>query len=206
MTSKAGIAVVGLGLFAGVLALRGGSQSNSFEIPALSSFWADPEPVTALSVVSPVSTPVASYGSRLSRSEALGLVSRLDAAHFGGWFAANVPASDVVAIWKHESALKPGAINLNDPYGGAWGIGQVLADVARIDYGIPNAQSLLDPLIGGRVSMAHMKSTIERLSNALGYRAKFSEWAQAYNAGVAGYLSGVRVPTYLVSVNLARYV
>lgn len=206
MTSKVGIAVVGLGLFAGALALRGGAYSNSFEIPALSSFWTDSGDIDAPSSVSPVSVPVASYGDRLTRVEALGLVRRLDAAYFGGWFAANVPASDVVAIWKHESALKPAAINMSDPYGGAWGIGQVLADVARIDYGISNAQSLLDPLIGGRVSMAHIKSTIERLSSAIGSRASFSQWAQAYNAGVSGYLSGVRVPAYLVSVNLARYV
>jgi len=138
---------------------------------------------------------------KLTAKEARALISELDAAYFGNWFESNGVADDIVAVWKVESRLKPRAINAKDPMGGAWGIGQVLAEVARIDYGIASPYQLLDVETGARVSMAHIKSTIERLK-AAGVTPTKSAWVQAYNVGVAGYVSGRRARGYLALVNL----
>lgn len=137
--------------------------------------------------------------AQLSRSQALSLARSVDDAALGGWASQNLGLSRVVAIWRVESALKPSAINRNDPMGGAWGIGQVLAGVASKDYGV-SAPDLLRPEIGARVSLQHMKSTYQRLASGLGREPTFTEWAQAYNVGVAGYLSGRRNTTYAALV------
>ena len=149
-------------------------------------------------------TPTApdSYGTKLTTAQARELASRLDAGHFGGWFTQRNLINLIVAIWRVESGLKPGAINRKDPQGGAWGIGQVLAGVAIADYGLFSPTQLLDAETGARVSMAHIKSTYERLEVGLKRQPTRSEWIQAYNVGVAGYLAGRRSSVYLLKVRL----
>ena len=143
--------------------------------------------------------------AQLTASDARILISDIDNSYFGGWFAANVDSSDIIGIWKTESGLRPAEINDQDPFGGAWGIGQVLADVARIDYGISPPALLLEVETGARVSMQHIQSTIQRLI-ASGVNPTFSAWAQAYNVGVAGYVSGRRNLGYLALVTARRIV
>lgn len=141
--------------------------------------------------------------AKLTDADARALIADLDASVFGGWFARNVPTTDIVGVWRHESGLKPAAENKSDPMGGAFGLGQVLADVARIDYGVTPPQKLFNAETGARVSMAHIKSTIERLQGQ-GVSPVFSAWAQAYNVGVAGYVKGRRNPAYLAAVSIRK--
>lgn len=158
------------------------------------------------SFIQNISVPVLQGSKRLTGGQALNLINYIDQRDFGGWFARNGLIMHVRAIWRHESGLNPAAQNMNDPRGGAHGIGQVILQDAKIDYGVPSAQSLYDPVYGGAISMRHIKSTIDRLARGLGRAPKVSEWVQAYNAGVSGYLRGVRVPSYLAAVSARLYV
>lgn len=174
-----------------------GAQRSGAQLLILDQ--AQPQAATLDSL--PQNTPqggAGGYGDKLTTREALDLIASLDGAYFGGWFAANIPHNEVLAIWRVESALKPAAINPNDPRGGSYGLGQVQAGIAAQDYGVSNPQDLLNPEIGGRVSMAHMKWTFEYLARAKsGLKPDFSAWAQAYNVGAAGYLMGARNSKYL---------
>lgn len=158
------------------------------------------------SVSSNINISAVRASKRLTGAQAASLIAYLDRRDFGGWFERNGLTGYVRAIWRVESGLNPSAKNMSDPRGGAHGIGQVIIGDAMQDYGVPSADSLYDPIYGGAISMRHIQSTIERLGRGLGRAPKPSEWVQAYNAGVSGYLRGVRVPSYLAAVTARLYV
>ena len=107
-------------------------------------------------------------------------------------------------MWLTESSGNPRATNFmggDGAQGGSWGLGQVTARTAS-DYGIlrPLAFTMLHPRIGGRVSMQHVDATIAGLRRA-GRAGSVSEWLQAYNVGVTGYLNGARNSAHLSRFN-----
>ncbi|MHB1567369.1 MAG: lytic transglycosylase domain-containing protein [Acidiferrobacter sp.] len=107
--------------------------------------------------------------------------------------AEGVPAAVLYAITATEqgssdpSQWNANAVNLSDPYGGAWGLTQVLAATGA-DLGVPVPQELLDP--------------VESLTTTARYLRRYSpnvdsitDDAQVYNAGPnattvdAGYIA-----------------
>lgn len=135
------------------------------------------------------------------------LVSDYDIRTFGGWFSQGGRSQkDVMAIFQIESGFNPAAINRNDPFGGAWGIGQILADVARIDYGVASPEQLLIRSIGVLTSMRHLQFIWGDLTRRLGRNPTKSEWIMAYNAGSRGVAEGRGSKTYLAKFTAARAV
>jgi hypothetical protein len=75
-----------------------------------------------------------------------------------------------------ESAQwNPQAVNLSDPYGGAWGLTQVLAGTASaLGYQVP--QELFDPVAALTATAKYLRKYSSNVDN-------FAEDAQLYNAG-----------------------
>ena len=75
-----------------------------------------------------------------------------------------------------ESAQwNPQAVNLSDPYGGAWGLTQVLAGTAsELGYQVP--QELFDPVAALTATAMYLRKYSSNVDN-------FAEDAQLYNAG-----------------------
>lgn len=131
-----------------------------------------------------------------SKSELINLAAEIDRDNFNNWFSTNgVIHESIAAMWLTESAGNPRATNFDGgdgAQGGAWGLGQVTAKTAT-DYGIfmPLAPIMLYPKIGGRVSMEHVRFTVQGL-RASGLSATAFEWVQAYNVGLTGFVNGRR--------------
>ena len=196
-------ALIGLGGLIVALSLVNRAQGEGFSYSPLFI----PQSIIGAASAGSAST-VAVVSERLTKTELKALIAQIDGFEFAGYFASGSGPSreDVYAIMNAESARRPDAINKNDPFGGAWGLGQVLADIARIDYGVANPYDLLNPYKGASVSMRHMEWTYRALSNGLGRASGASEFIQAYNVGVSGYLSGRRNLGYLAKVTAARLV
>jgi len=142
-----------------------------------------------------------------NKQAAANLISRYNNAQFGGWFnQGGRSEKDVLAIFKIESNYEAGAINRNDGFGGAWGIGQVLADVAAIDYGVAPPERLLELDTGVLTSMRHMRSQWDDLARRLGRNPTKGEWVRAYNAGARGVAELGRGFGYLTKFTAARAV
>lgn len=149
---------------------------------------------------------VALYETRARTAmELTDLAADIDRASFGGRFTqTGATYQQIAAMWLTESSGNPRATNFmggDGAQGGSWGLGQVTARTAG-DYGIiaPLAPLMLLPRIGGRVSMQHVEFTIGALRRA-GRAGSASEWIQAYNVGVTGYLNNARNTAHLNRFN-----
>lgn len=95
--------------------------------------------------------------------------------------AQGVPAAVLYAIAATEqgtgnpSQWNPQAVNETDPYGGAWGLTQVLAQTAA-QFGIQSPQELFDPTVALTVTAEYLRRYSPNVGNIV-------EDAQAYNAG-----------------------
>lgn len=95
--------------------------------------------------------------------------------------AEGVPAAALYAIASTEqgtgqsSDWNTQAVNLGDPYGGAWGLTQVLAGTAG-GLGIPIPQELLNPVAALTATAKYLRKYSSNVDN-------IAEDAQVYNAG-----------------------
>jgi len=142
---------------------------------------------------------VGAYVTReIDRAGLVKLARELDAENFGSWFRFNgVPYEQIAALWEIESAGNPRAVNFtggDGAQGGSWGLGQVTARTST-DYGVIFPPLMLYPRYGARISMRHIQSTINRLGQS-GVAGSAQSWVQAYNVGVAGFVSGRRNAPY----------
>jgi len=141
--------------------------------------------------------------ARLTAGETRALIASIDHAYFGAEFSRSVMSyGTIVGLFKHESSLRPGAINMRGRdglFGGAWGIGQVLATTAT-DYGIGEPDRLLDASTGARVAMQHLQFTRMFLEERTGHSLTLNEWLGAYNIGVGNFLKGNRGLSYALAV------
>ena len=95
--------------------------------------------------------------------------------------AQGVPAAALYGIaateqdTPHSGQWNPQAVNLSDPYGGAWGLTQVLAGTASaLGYQAP--QELLDPTAALTATARYLRKYSSNVDN-------IAEDAQVYNAG-----------------------
>lgn len=137
------------------------------------------------------------------KQRAQAVIARHDVNHFGGWFAKRDARNVVLSIFQIESGFNPKAVNLSDPFGGAHGIGQVLAEIAEIDYGV-SRNDLYDLEIGALTAMRHMLRQFDDLAGRLGREPSRQEWVMAYNAGARGVAEG-RKPLAYYARFLAAY-
>ena len=131
-----------------------------------------------------------------SRDELIALAEDIDAKSFNNWLWFNgVRYTEIAAMWLTESSGNPRATNMtggDGAQGGSWGLGQVTARTAT-DYGLaqPLAPLMLFPRIGAKISIAHVRAVVRGL-RANGLQGGSTQWVQAYNVGLTGFLNGRR--------------